>query len=79
MKPIGPVGVMAVPREVSLTIAVQEVAWFTTTELGEHARVTEVVRRVTVREKRPKLRLWAVSPVYVALTVWVPVPSAVGR
>jgi len=44
-----PVGVMAVPVEVSVTVAVHDVAWLITTVLGVHATVVEVVRRtVTV-------------------------------
>ena len=39
-----PVGVMAVPAEVSVTVAVHDVAWLITTVLGVHATVVEVVR-----------------------------------
>ena len=39
-----PVGVMAVPVEVSDTVAVHDVAWLITTVLGVHATVVEVVR-----------------------------------
>jgi len=39
-----PVGVMAVPVEVSVTVAVHDVAWLITTVLGVHATVVEVVR-----------------------------------
>ncbi len=46
-----PVGVMTVPGEVSLTVAVQLVAWLTTTEAGEHPTLVEVIRGVTVTVK----------------------------
>jgi hypothetical protein len=39
-----PVGVIAVPVEVSVTVAVHDVAWLITTVLGVHATVVEVVR-----------------------------------
>jgi len=42
-----PVGVMIVPGEVSLTVAVQDDAWFTTTGLVQTTAV-EVVRTLTV-------------------------------
>lgn len=44
-----PVGVMAAPPlEVSITVAVQVEAWFTTTELGVQLIDVEVIRRMTV-------------------------------
>lgn len=46
-----PVGVMTVPGEVSLTVAVQLVAWLTITEAGEHPMLVEVIRGVTVTVK----------------------------
>ena len=42
-----PVGVIMVPGEVSLTVAVQDDAWFTTTGLVQTTAV-EVVRTLTV-------------------------------
>jgi len=39
-----PVGVTAVPVEVSVTVTVQDVAWLIATVLGVHAAVVEVVR-----------------------------------
>ncbi len=42
-----PDGVIAVPVEVSVTVAVQLEPWFTTTE-ETHVRLIEVARRVTV-------------------------------
>jgi hypothetical protein len=44
-----PVGVIKGAGEVSVTVAVQLVPWFTTTEAGEHATLVEVVRGLTVR------------------------------
>jgi len=59
-----PVGVMTVPGEVSLTVAVQLVAWLTTTEVGEHPMLVEVIRGVTVK----------VKAVVVVLAAWVESP-----
>lgn len=42
-----PVGVALVPGDVSVTVAVHEPAWFTTTGVA-HARAKLVVRRLTV-------------------------------
>jgi Na+/H+ antiporter NhaA len=60
-----PVGVMTVPAvEVSLTVAVQLVAWFTTTDAGVHDTLVEVVRGLTVTGKGATVALaaWVVSP-----------------
>ncbi len=46
-----PVGVITVPSEVSVTVAVQLVAWLTMTEEGEQAILVEVVRGPTVNVK----------------------------
>jgi hypothetical protein len=44
-----PVGVMTVPAvEVSVTVAVQLVPWFTTTVAGVQAILVDVVRELTV-------------------------------
>jgi Na+/H+ antiporter NhaA len=43
-----PVGVITVPTEVSVTVAVQPVPWLTTTDAGVHATLVEVVRGLTV-------------------------------
>jgi Na+/H+ antiporter NhaA len=51
VKATEPVGVMTVPTEVSVTVAVQLVPWLTTTDAGVHDTVVEVVRGVTVRVK----------------------------
>jgi len=72
-----PVGVVATPPlEVSITVAVQVDAWFTTTELGVQVIDVEVVRRLTVMLAGVvvELPLW-VSPVagtYVAFTLAIP-------
>jgi Na+/H+ antiporter NhaA len=61
-----PVGVMTVPAvEVSLTVAVQFVPWFTTTDAGVHETLVEVVRGLTVK----------VNAVAVALPEWVESPA----
>jgi hypothetical protein len=46
-----PVGVVAVPRLVSVTVTVHVVASFTAIEDGEHVTVAEVVRFVAVIPK----------------------------
>jgi len=56
-----PVGVMF-PVEVSATVAVQVLAWFTATMLGVQVTVVVVVRLSTVRAKSPELLLWMESP-----------------
>jgi hypothetical protein len=50
-----PVGVLDVPTDVSVTVAVHDVAWFTTTVDGVHATVVEVARLLTVTEELPVL------------------------
>jgi hypothetical protein len=55
-KPTLPVGVTVVPGEVSVTVAVQELPWLTTTGVAQ-ARVMLVVRRLTVM-----LAAWLVLP-----------------
>src|SRR5712691_9247692 len=51
-----PAGALVVPAaEVSLTNAVQDDAWLTTTVAGLQTTVVEVVRRVTVRVNVPEL------------------------
>lgn len=57
-----PVGVMAVPGEVSVTVAVHVVGWLIATVEGEHTTVVEVVRSVTVIVVVPELARWFVSP-----------------
>jgi len=50
-----PVGVLVVPTEVSVTVAVHDVAWLTTTVDGVHATVVVVVRLLTVTLALPVL------------------------
>lgn len=51
----GPVGVCAAPFEVSLTVAVHDVAWPTTTAGGEHERLVPVDLGATVTFAAPEL------------------------
>lgn len=51
------VGVIAVPGDVSVTVAVQVVAWLTTTGLGVQLMLVAVERLLTVRLKVPELAL----------------------
>jgi hypothetical protein len=56
---------MTVPAvEVSLTVAVQLVAWFTTTDAGAHDTLVEVVRGLTLTGKGAIVALaaWEASP-----------------
>ena len=55
-KPALPVGVIVVPGEVSVTFAVQELTWLTTTGVAQ-ARLMVVARRLTVM-----LAAWLVLP-----------------
>jgi len=57
-----PVGVLVVPTDVSVTVAVHDVAWFTTTVDGVHATVVVVVRLFTVTDALPLLAAWVASP-----------------
>jgi Na+/H+ antiporter NhaA len=60
-----PVGVITAPAvEVSATVAVQLVPWFTTTDAGVHDTLVEVVRGLTVTGKGATVALaaWVVSP-----------------
>ena len=50
-----PVGALAVPPEVSVTVAVHEVGAFTATEAGEQLTPVVVVRWVTVSAAVPEL------------------------
>ncbi len=72
-----PVGVMIVPGEVSLTVAVHEEAWPTTTGVVQTTAV-EVVRRLTVTLAAALvLVLWVGSPLYWPVMRAVPVAVAV--
>ena len=55
VKPTVPVGALVVPVEVSVTVAVQVVAWFTTTAEGAQLTAVVVVRVVTVTAAVPEL------------------------
>src|SRR2546428_4328355 len=58
-----PVGVLFVPTSVSATVAVQVVAWPTTTVAGEQPRLVLVERvAVTATMVVPELPVWVVSP-----------------
>lgn len=57
-----PDGVIAVPGEVSVTVAVQLVAWLITRVDGAQATAVFVLRLLTVTVALPVLVLWAVSP-----------------
>ena len=57
-----PVGVLVVPVAVSVTVAVQDVAWLITTVDGVQATVDVVVLLLTVTEAEPVLVPWLVSP-----------------
>ena len=77
-----PEGEDAVPAaEVSLTNAVQFTDCATTTVVGEHVTIVEVVRRVTVTVLLvPEIPLCALSVgVYVPLAITVPVPVGVNE
>jgi len=63
LKVIVPVGVMMVPGEVSVTVAVHVVAWPVVTLEGEHKTAVEVERRLTITLVAALvLVLWVVSP-----------------
>jgi len=55
VKVIVPVGVIGVPVEVSVTVAVHTVANPTTTVEGVHETLVVVVRKVTVTDVVPEL------------------------
>src|SRR6267143_2031230 len=74
-----PVGVVFVPTSVSVTVAVQVVGCPTTTDDGEQLTLVPVERfAVTVTVVVPELPECVVSPLYVAVIVCVPLPTAVG-
>ena len=55
VKPTVPVGALAVPGEVSVTVAVQLVTWLTTTVAGVQFTAVVVVLVVIVRLAVPEL------------------------
>jgi hypothetical protein len=59
-----PVGVIAVPEFVSVTLAIHVVAWFTAAEDGEQVTDANVLRCVAVRENVPELPVWSKSLPY---------------
>ena len=67
-----PVGVIGVPGEVSVTVAVHVVGTFNRTVPGMQLTLVEVVRFVTTRLNDPELPEWVASPPYVPLIAWVP-------
>jgi len=72
-----PVGVTAVPAELSVTVAVHVTLPPMLIEDGEQLTLVMVVRDVTVTVLLPVLVAWMVSPLYVADTVRVPAAVAV--
>ena len=61
-KPTLPVGVLAVPVSVSVTVAVHVVPSATSTVFGEHEIEVVVVRVSTVSVVEPLLVAWVASP-----------------
>ena len=57
-----PVGADLVGASVSVTVAVQVLAWLSATGFSEQLTVVEVVRLFTVRGVEPELVAWTVSP-----------------
>lgn len=57
-----PVGVLVVPGDESVTVAVHVVATLTATEAGVHETLVVVVRLVTVMFAVPLLPEWVESP-----------------
>jgi hypothetical protein len=56
-----PVGVVG-PDAVSVTMAVQDVAWPVTTVSGEHVTTVLLPRSMTIRAAWPLLAAWLPSP-----------------
>jgi len=73
---IVPVGVMNVPREVSVTVTLQVDPWLITTGVI-HDIVVVVTRRFTTTLVVPLLELWVESPEYVAMILAGPAVLAV--
>ena len=82
LNPTVPVGVVAVPDAVSVTVAVQVDPLFATTDEGTQLSAVEVERPVTVSENDwlpvLMLKLCFESPPYVPLITWVPGATTVG-
>lgn len=62
MKFTVPVGVLAVPASVSVTVALHNVAVPAATLLGEQLTLVEVERVVTLTGMLPLLPVWVKSP-----------------
>ncbi len=73
---IVPVGVMNVPREVSVTVTLQVDPWLITTGVI-HDIVVVVTRRFTTTLVVPLLELWVESPEYIAMILAGPAVLAV--
>src|SRR5437867_12315617 len=73
-----PVGAVAEPGVASVTVAVQLVALPTGTEGGVQLTSVVVPCLITVTSNVPELVACVVSPLYEAVIVWVPVPTALG-
>ena len=75
VRPMVPLGVMAVPDDVSATVTVQLVELLTTIVVGWQDIVVVVVRSVTVIVVVPWLVVWLASAGNVALMVGVVVEA----
>jgi hypothetical protein len=76
--PTVPLGVIAVPGDVSVTVTVQLVELLTTIVVGWHEIAVVVARTVTLIVAVPWLVPCNESPLNVAVSRWVPVPMTVG-
>ena len=73
-----PVGVLLVPSEVSLTVAVHVVAESTGSGAGVHDSDVDVARFVTPTVSSSALSLWTPLPPYVALILFSAPGALVG-
>jgi len=62
VKPAEPIGVVAPTDAVSVTVTVHVVAWFITTDEGEHVMVVVVESSPKPIDVDPSLARWIVSP-----------------
>lgn len=69
-----PDGADLVPASVSVTVAVQELAWLIATEAGAQLTLVDVVRLVAVILKLPALAVCVPEPPYEPVIWWVPRP-----
>jgi hypothetical protein len=72
-----PVGFDFVPESVSVTVAVQVVWSFRSSEAGLQLVVVEVVRLAALTPTEPLLVAWAASPASLPVIVWLPVAVGV--